>query len=198
MIEEQASDKLKEYASTINLASGKMLQLLNDLLDISKIEAGKLDLKLTETDFINLVEQNVKINRYLALNKEIQLFVDYEEAPLLALIDGEKIEQVLNNLIGNAIKYSPRNSIVRVKIFTKDDQLVTQVIDQGQGIRAHEINEIFQPFKKSSSAPTGGESSHGLGLAIVKKIIEGHQGTIGVESETGKGSIFTFTVPLKS
>lgn len=198
MLEEQTSDKLKEYASTINLASGKMLQLLNDLLDISKIEAGKLDLKLTETDFINLVEQNIKINRYLALNKEIRLFVDYEKAPLIVLIDGEKIEQVLNNLIGNAIKYSPRNTTVRVKIFTKNDQLVTQVTDQGQGIPAHELSGIFQPFKKASSAPTGGESSHGLGLAIVKKIIEGHQGTILVESEIGKGSTFTFTLPLKS
>lgn len=197
LLEEQTNDNLKEYASTINLASGKMLQLLNDLLDISKIEAGKLDLKLTETDFINLAEQNIKINRYLAINKGIRLFVDYEIAPQIVQIDAEKIEQVLNNLIGNAIKYSQRNTTVRVKIFSNDDQLFVQVIDQGQGIRAHEINEIFQPFKKASSSPTGGESSHGLGLAIVKKIIEGHHGTIHAESEIGKGSTFTFTLPLK-
>lgn len=197
MLEEQVSDDLKEYASTINIASGKLLQLLNDLLDISKIEAGKLDLKIDTVDFINLAEQNIKMNRYLAINKGIRLFVEYDATPQIVQIDAEKIEQVLNNLIGNAIKYSPRNTTVRVKILSQNNQLVVQVIDQGQGIRAHEINEIFQPFKKASSSPTGEESSHGLGLAIVKKIIEGHHGTIHAESEIGKGSTFTFTLPLK-
>jgi signal transduction histidine kinase len=114
---------------------------------------------------------------------------------ILSFDDG-KIDQVLNNLIGNAIKYSNPNTTITVKVFIENDHIVTQIIDNGQGIPETEINDIFRPFKRSSVRPTSGESSHGLGLAIVKKIIEGHNGEVGVSSEVGKGSNFYFTLPI--
>jgi signal transduction histidine kinase len=197
LLEEQSDGNLKEYASMISKESSKMLQLLNDLLDISKIEAGKLDLKTKKTNYIALVKHTVKINNFIAQKKNIKIVCDFETTNQILEIDEGKIEQVLNNLFSNATKYSYPNSKITVKIFRKDNQVVTQVIDQGQGIPEKEIEGIFNPFKKTSVHPTGSESSHGLGLAIVKKIIEGHHGNVGVTSKIGEGSVFYFTLPVE-
>ncbi|MDD2281683.1 MAG: HAMP domain-containing sensor histidine kinase, partial [Bacteroidales bacterium] len=176
--------------------SSKMLSLLNDLLDISKIEAGKLDLKKDEIDYNAFVAQNIRMNELLAKSKGIKIVSDLEVRGLIVSVDEEKINQVLNNLIGNAIKYSYPGSTITVKVFKEINQLVTQVIDNGQGIPEKEIEGLFYPFKQTSVRPTSGETSHGLGLAIVKKIIEGHNGHVGVSSEFGKGSVFSFILPI--
>jgi signal transduction histidine kinase len=196
LLEEQSDGEFKEYASILSKESSKMLHLLNDLLDISKIEAGRLDLKKARTNYIELVKQNIEINNFIAQKKNIKIESDFEITNLLLEIDGGKIEQVLNNLLSNAIKYSYPDSKIVVKIFSERNQVVTQIIDQGQGIPDKEIDGIFNPFKKTSIHPTGSESSHGLGLAIVKKIVEGHKGNVGVTSNFGKGSFFFFTLPL--
>ncbi len=196
LLEEEIGDEFKIYTGTITRVSSEMLTLLNDFLDISKIEAGRLDLKSNEIEYISFVEQNIKMNRLIALNKKIKIVSDIEMDSQILHIDSGKIEQVLNNLISNAIKFSYPDSTVIVKVFKEKDQIVTQVIDHGQGIPENEIDKIFDPFKKTSVRPTGNENSHGLGLAIVKKIVEGHHGTVGVTSEFGKGSIFYFTIPL--
>jgi len=114
----------------------------------------------------------------------------------LLFFDIERINQVLNNLIGNAIKYSFPDTIITIKVFIKNNLITTQIIDQGQGISTNELASIFLPFKRTSTKPTAGENSHGLGLAIVKRIIEGHNGTVKVTSELNKGSVFQFTLPL--
>jgi len=129
-------------------------------------------------------------------NKRIKIESDFEMSDQILSFDDGKIEQVLNNLIGNAIKYSYPDSTILVKVLKENNQIVTQVIDQGQGISEKEIEGVFYPFKKTSTRPTGGETSHGLGLAIVKRIIEGHGGIVGVNSEKGKGSVFYFTLPI--
>lgn len=197
LLEEQADGNQKEYASMISKESSKMLQLLNDLLDISKIEAGKLDLKTTKTNYIALVKQNIKINNFIAQKKNIKIVSDFETTNQILEIDAGKIEQVLNNLLSNATKYSYSNSKITVKIFRESNQVITQVIDHGQGIPEKELVGIFNPFKKTSVHPTGSESSHGLGLAIVKKIIDGHHGRVGVTSKIGEGSVFYFTLPIE-
>ena len=196
LLEEQIGDEFKDYTGIIIKESSKMLNLLNDLLDISKIEAGKLDLKKDEIDYIAFVIQNIRMNEFLAKNKGIKIVTDFEIPELIVSIDDGKIDQVLNNLIGNAIKYSYPDSTVTVKVFREINQVITQVIDNGQGIPEKEVDGIFYPFKQTSVRPTSGETSHGLGLAIVKKIIEGHNGHVGVTSEFGKGSIFSFTLPI--
>jgi signal transduction histidine kinase len=104
---------------------------------------------------------------------------------------------VLNNLISNAIKYSHSDTTIRIEVFKEKSFVVTRVIDQGQGIPENELPHVFKPFQKASTKPTAGEKSTGLGLAIVKRIIEGHQGEIGVKSEVGKGSIFFFKLPCR-
>jgi len=196
LLEESIDDEYKDYTKVITKMSSKMLNLLDDLLDISKIEAGKLDLKKDEIDYKAFVTQNVRMNEFLARSKGIKIVSDLGMSELIVSIDKEKIDQVLNNLIGNAIKYSYPDSTITVKVFKALNQIVTQVIDNGQGIPEKEIDGLFYPFKQTSVRPTSGEASHGLGLAIVKKIIEGHNGHVDVTSEFGKGSVFSFFLPI--
>lgn len=192
----RVDNELKNYARIINDVSSTMLHQLDDLLDISKIEAGKLDLRKSETDYTEFVLQNIRMNDFLAQNKKIHVESDMGPEHQILMIDHDKIGQVLNNLIGNAIKYSYPYSTITVKVSREEGRIVTQVIDQGQGIPREELEDVFRLYKKTSVKPTNGETSHGLGLAIVKKIVEGHKGEVGVKSEVGKGSIFYFTLPL--
>jgi signal transduction histidine kinase len=196
LLEKQTGEEHKKYTEIISGTSSTMLQLINDLLDISKIESGKLDLKKNETDYIAFIKRNVKMNDYFAQNKNIGIVSEFGMENQLLSFDDGKIDQVLNNLIGNAIKYSNPDTTITVKVFKEENKIVTQIMDNGQGIPEQEINDIFKPFKRTSVKPTSGESSHGLGLAIVKKIVEGHNGEVGVSSVVGKGSNFYFTLPI--
>ena len=110
--------------------------------------------------------------------------------------DPGKITQVVNNLISNAIKFSNPGTTINVNSFQTDTEIYISVQDQGQGIPKNELDKLFQPFSKLSVRSTAGERSTGLGLNIAKRIITGHQGRIWVESEVGKGSTFTFSLPL--
>jgi signal transduction histidine kinase len=195
---ENLSEKQKEFLKKIYDTSKFMLELLNNLLDISKIESGKLELEITKNDYPDFVRKNVEFNRLFATEKGILIDLAPLEDNLLVDFDKNKMEQVLNNLISNAIKYSHPNTTIRIEVEREKDFIVTKVIDQGQGIPENELPHVFKPFQKASTKPTAGEKSTGLGLAIVKKIVEGHQGIIGVESEVGKGSTFFFKLPLSS
>ena len=115
--------------------------------------------------------------------------------PVLAL-DEQKLEQALNNLIGNAVKFSYPESVVEVDIRRLGEEVVVSVRDHGQGIPAHETKQLFQPFATTSVRGTAGEKSTGLGLAITRKVVEGHGGRIWLESRVGEGSTFSFSLPL--
>ncbi|HYG10440.1 MAG TPA: HAMP domain-containing sensor histidine kinase [Pyrinomonadaceae bacterium] len=185
-----------KFISVIRKNSDFMLKLITDLLYISKIEAGKLQLELKETDLIALLERNIELNRLLAEQKQINiLFAHPENLPPL-VVDAPKIEQVLNNLISNGIKFSHPGTTVEVLASRREKEAVVSVRDEGQGIPAEEIDKLFIPFENLSVKSTGGEQSTGLGLAIVKRIVEGHGGRIWVQSERGVGSNFSFTLPL--
>ncbi len=177
-------------------ASDFMLELVNDLLDITKIESGKLNLKLKPTDLGALVESKVAFNRTLAEKKQIKLLLHHDDADLMMLLDAFKLEQVLNNLLSNAIKFSYPDSKIEIRVARRDNEAIISVKDEGQGIPADELDKLFKPFEKTSVKSTAGERSTGLGLAIVRKIIVGHQGSIWVESEVGKGSTFYVSLPI--
>jgi two-component system cell cycle sensor histidine kinase PleC len=192
---ENLSEKQKEFLKKIYDTSKFMLELLNNLLDISKIESGKLELEMTKNNYPDFVKKNIEFNRFFATEKSISIDLVLPDDILPFDFDKNKIEQVLNNLISNAIKYSHPNTTIRIEVLKEKEFVVTKVIDQGQGIPENELPHVFKPFQKASTKPTAGEKSTGLGLAIVKKIVEGHQGKIGVESEVGKGSTFFFKLP---
>jgi signal transduction histidine kinase len=185
----------QELLSDINNSVDFMQGLVHDLLDVARIESGKLELLRQPTDLVALVQHNLVLNRVYAGQKDIHLtFACDDHIPLL-MLDRAKIEQVLNNLLTNAIKFSHPHTTVAVRIACIAGSVVMSVKDQGQGIPADELDQLFQPFQKTSVASTGGESSTGLGLMIVHKIITGHGGTIRVESEWGQGSTFYVSFP---
>ena len=172
-----------------------MLRLVDELLDITKIESGTLQLDMQPTDVVEFVERNLALNRVVAESKDISLAFD-PPADLPAIeMDAAKMEQVLNNLLSNAIKYSHAGTRVDVLVELSEGALRLSVSDQGQGIPEDEQAELFTPFQQTSVRATEGEKSTGLGLAITKRIVAGHRGRIWVESEVGTGSTFHVELP---
>lgn len=196
---DEAADILSEehngFLSVIRRSSEFMLQMVNDLLDVAEIESGQLRLDLHPQDVAALVERNVALNQVLAARKGIELILAQDGAIPNILADGSKIEQVLNNLIGNAVKFSYPGSTVQVCLSCENGWVVISVRDEGPGIPAGERDRLFQPFAKTSVKSTGGEKGTGLGLAIVRRIILGHGGEIWVESEVGEGTTFYVSLP---
>ncbi len=190
-------DEITEFLQMINKTSVHSLRLINDLLNISKIEAGKLELKKETVNYIDFLNGIIKINQFFARNKQMTLRLSVDENIPSVVIDSEQMGQVLDNLISNAIKYSFQGTYIDIVAEFKNNQVVTHVIDQGQGIPQDELPMIFHEFQKTSVKTTGGELSTGLGLAIVKKIVERHGGKISVQSEVGKGSDFFFSIPVE-
>jgi PAS domain S-box-containing protein len=189
--------KRADFLRRIHSSSKFMLKLIDDLLDVAKIEAGKLDLELATGDLCGLIEENLTMNRMLAEKKGIRLDYAPECGMPLFRFDRGKVEQVLNNLISNALKFSAPDTVVTVQASrARDESVVVSVRDQGQGIPAEELDKLFKPFGKTSVRSTAGEKSTGLGLAICRKIVEGHGGRIWAESEIGKGSTFSFSLPV--
>jgi signal transduction histidine kinase len=179
-------------------SSRRMSNLINNLLDMPTIRNGCLDLKLKEVDVANLIRTSVDFNKIIGQQKNIVLRHEVSNDIGPARLDPERIRQVIDNLTGNAIKYSESGTIVTIGAKKAAGSLVIWVEDQGIGIRQEELSRIFDEYAKTSSKPTAGESSHGLGLAIVKRMVELHGGSIHVASETGKGTRFTLSFPLQS
>lgn len=195
-LNENLTDKQREFLRRINDSSKFMVNLINDLLDISKIESGRLELEITKNDYVDFLKNNIDLNKYFANEKGISINLILENTIPLVDFDKNKFEQVLNNLISNAIKYSYPDTTIHIEVARQGNFVVTKVIDQGQGIPEDEMPYIFKAFQRASVKPTAGEKSTGLGLAITKRIVEGHQGEIGVESQVGKGSTFYFKLPI--
>jgi signal transduction histidine kinase len=189
----------KEFVTVIRTTMQDMLSLLNNILDITAIESGRLTLKPSKVPVYDFVERVCRLNRRIAEQKDIQLITDLRPGVPPFTFDPQRIEQVLNNLLSNAFKFSNGGTVVTMRIEQKVSGFVEfSVIDQGQGIKADEVDKIFGAFQKGSSKPTGDETSTGLGLSICKRIVELHGGEIAAESEWGKGSRFYFTLPLDS
>lgn len=189
-------EDFKEFIVIIRETIQQMLVLLDDLLDITAIEAGKLTLRPETVAIAPFIERICKLSYRIGEQKGIQLVTDV--APDLPPItfDPRRIEQVLNNLLSNAFKFSHGGTTVTVQVRTHPDAVEFAVIDQGQGIRANEIDMVFGEFQRVSTKPTGDEGSTGLGLSICRRIVDLHNGHIAVDSAIGQGSRFYFTLPL--
>lgn len=184
------------FINTIYESSEFMLTLLNDLLDISAIESQKLKLHKEKVNYTELIINNIKLNRILSKKKKIAIDLNVKNKIPELYIDEDKIVQVLNNFISNAIKYSHSKTTITAEVKADSKFVTTKIIDQGQGIPKKELPLVFKAFKKTSVQSTAGEKSTGLGLAITQKIVKVHKGKIGVESQVGKGSTFYFTLPI--
>lgn len=197
---ERAADRLLEKEQgllrTIVTRSQFMLGLINDLLDVSKIEAGSLELNRHPGNWMSFLRHNAALNGELAARKEVRVAVAPEGGSFTASFDRGKMDQVLDNLMDNAVKFSPRGSTVTVTVTEGEGLVHTTITDEGEGIPEEELPHLFEAFHRGTTSPTAGESGTGLGLAIARRIVEGHNGTIGAESRKGRGSTFFFTLPV--
>lgn len=173
-----------------------MLGLINNLLNIAVIESGQITLNVHPVDFKKLVQDNVTVSQELAAKKQIKLLFKCSDPIPQVVCDSERIEEVLNNLIINAIKFSNPGTIIEVSLQPGHDDVTIVVKDQGMGIPKELKERLFQPFMKGLKG-TGNEAGTGLGLAIVNKIVMKHGGKIWVESEVGKGTTFFVSLPYK-
>lgn len=184
------------FLQQIRESADYMSDLILDMLDVSKIESGQMELLREPADPAELVEQALVILRHTAEEKNITLSPRIESGIQLT-VDRRKMLQVISNLTSNAIKYSPAGSEVILELVTEEASMALRVIDQGCGIDSADQQRIFEPFGRvKENRPTGGESSTGLGLFISRSIIEAHGGRLQVESAAGQGSTFTMYLPL--
>jgi signal transduction histidine kinase len=190
------SEPAREIIQESQRSCNSMLLLINDLLDMSAIESGLLKLNPKETDLGEFLLGCVQLNAHAAAKKSIRVTVDAVQGCPKVYVDVERLKQVMNNLLTNAIKYSPLGTAVAVEVYVKGQEVCVSVQDHGQGIAPDDMSKLFKDFSKTKTRPTAGEESTGLGLAIARRIVETHGGKIWATSESGKGSTFSFTVPI--
>ncbi|WP_344712769.1 PAS domain S-box protein [Winogradskyella damuponensis] len=191
------NDEQKKQLSMVKNSGEHLLGLINDVLDISKIEAGKLKVFYYAFDYLASLERTIEFLLPQALAKGLKMRTEITEMDITIMSDERRIEQVLLNLLSNAIKFSKKGTIL-VKVNVKDDFVITQVIDQGIGIQKEDLVKLFMPFIQLEVGLSRNHEGTGLGLAICKNLIEKLGGTIAVTSEFGKGSNFTFKLPLEN
>ena len=164
-------------------------------MDLGRIESGRLRLDKQPTDLGRLVSNTIKSME--ALSARHRLVSDFPAEPLVAMVDSKRVEQVLRNLLDNAIKYSPEGGTITVQAYPDNAQILIAVSDEGIGIPAEEWDRIFERFHRVENAITRRMRGAGLGLAVCQGIVEAHGGRIWVESQPGAGSTFCFTLPLR-
>ena len=185
------------YVDTVKRQTQHMIDLLNDLLDITQIESGKLSLRPELIPLKSYLTQIAAMHNQLARPKGTKVELG-TVTDGIATADPLRLRQVLDNLISNAVKYSPPGSTVWVGAEHKDDCWQVSVRDQGPGLTEDDRPRLFNNFARLSARPTGGEKSVGLGLAITRRVVEAHGGEINVDSVPGKGATFWFTLPDQS
>lgn len=186
----------REMVENIHSASDGMLRMVNELLDVSVIDAGELKIDRQPINLEELLERSVALNTITAAKKGSQIHYQPNPIPVVALIDGPKVAQVVDNLLTNAIKFSPPQATITMDLQTTSTAFTITVRDQGPGIPEGEKHKLFQDFSCTSVRPTAGEKSTGLGLAICRKIVEGHLGTIRADNQATGGCAFSFSIPI--
>lgn len=192
--EQLSVDEQRTYLEMIHRLSTHMCSLVNNILDISLIESGRLELCKTPVAMPQVIRDVLIDHTHQAAKKEICLGFDRIDGGTI-LADATRLRQVIDNLVCNAIKYSPRGGRVCISGLSEEPGYRIIVADNGPGIPEDERDQLFRDFHRLSTRPSGGEKSTGLGLAIAKRIVEAHGGLIGVESSSGSGARFWFTVP---
>jgi signal transduction histidine kinase len=183
------------YLGTMHKASKHLLNVVNSLLDFSKLEAKRVELDLTELDLHSLVEETVDPLKRIAETKSTQLIVLASEGDCQIRADAVRIAQVIVNLVGNAIKFSDGQGAVTIGVRAEADACVISVSDQGIGIAGADQQRIFESFSQVDSSNTRRFGGTGLGLSITKRLVELHAGQIWLESELGRGSTFHVRLP---
>ena len=190
------NEKQEEYLKDIYASGQHLLSLINDILDLSKIEAGRMELELTDFDLPTAVDNALTLVRERAGRRGIALHQAVDQRLGQIRGDERKIKQVLLNLLSNALKFTPEGGRVDVRATVSDDMAEVSVSDTGVGIAPEDQEAVFEEFRQVGTADKKVEGT-GLGLALSRKFIELHRGRIWVQSQLDVGSTFTFRVPVR-
>lgn len=184
----------REFYQIIDAECDRLTRLINDLLNVSRIEAGRaLELNPKEIEIRPLVERVVSVQR--SYTNKHNIIIDLEDDLPIIIADEDKLDQILTNLVNNAIKYSPNGGEIRVTCRKNGDGVLFSVSDQGMGIPPEHLPKVFERFHRVDNRDTRKVGGTGIGLFLVKHLVEAHGGKIWVESEVGKGTTFYFTLP---
>jgi signal transduction histidine kinase len=192
----EINDKQAEYVGDILQSGQHLLSLINDILDLSKIEAGRMELALSDLDLPSIIENTLILVRERAVRRGITLGRTVDDRLGTIRADERKVKQVLLNLLSNALKFTPEGGKIDVRAAVSDGVAEISVTDTGVGIAPEEQDAVFEEFRQVGTASKKIEGT-GLGLAISRKFIELHGGRIWVTSQVGSGSTFAFTLPLQ-
>lgn len=187
-------DRQGYYLTIVRDETNRLNRLVNDLLDLARMEAGEVSMNLKITDINELVRRCVIKLETLLVNKNIMVEADFEEEDMYVNADCDAIERVIYNLLHNSIKFTPENGKIKITTKVQKDKVIVSIEDNGRGMESSELDRIWERFYKSDKSRSLDKTGTGLGLAIVKNIINEHKQQIWVESESGKGTRFAFTL----
>jgi two-component system sensor histidine kinase ResE len=193
----ETEEEKKEMAKVIYDESLRMGRLVNELLDLARMEAGHIQLTIEEVDLASFINRIIRKFQGIVKENEINISANISEEVTHFSFDPDRIEQVLTNLIDNAIRHTPKGGYVLVSIVRDEKGIHMEVKDSGSGIPEEDLPFVFERFYKADKARTRGRSGTGLGLAIAKNIIDAHRGQISVQSKLGQGTTFSFFLPRK-
>ena len=192
------NDKQRSYVGNVLVSGRHLLQLVNDILDISKVEAGRMDLAYERTPIGSIIDVVRSVIHAVAAKKGIELEVQVPPSLPEVNVDPGRIKQVLYNLISNAIKFTPRGGVVRLAARADEQNLVVTVSDTGVGIAREDLPRLFREFEQLRQPGGVRPEGTGLGLALTRRLVELHGGKVEVESTLGRGSTFSVHLPLRS
>jgi PAS domain S-box-containing protein len=192
------NEKYEEYATLIYDSGQLLLDLISDMLDMAKIEAGKLELNIETVDFNGTIEDSVRMLRDRAENGGLELTVDLPAEPLCISADKRAVKQILLNLLTNAIKFTPAGGTIGVSVALESGFAVITVADTGIGIPAEDLDRLGHPFEQVNGDPMLAKNGSGLGLALVRALTEKHGGTLTIMSEEGVGTEVRATFPIQA
>ena len=196
---ETLSERHEKFLGYIMSSGVSMAQIINDFLDVALIESGYFPVMRQKLSFSGLLEENIELHKMVSSKNGIDIKIDQQDTLPEIYIDKSKIEQVLNNVVGNAIEHSPENGQITIKARLLNGFIEVSIVDQGPGIPESISTSLFRPFATDASKKPNGKVGYGLGLAISKKIIEAHGGEISANNNIdGRGATFTFTLPDNS
>ncbi|WP_331350586.1 PAS domain-containing protein [Cellvibrio sp. UBA7671] len=189
-------DKIQSMLGIAHKNAKRLTLLINDLLDMEKILAGKMEFDLHEQSLLSILEASLESNKAYADSYDITLVLQLEVNDLRARVDAQRLQQVLTNFISNAVKFSPKEGQVEIRLSQQGDQAVIEVVDHGPGISDEFRSRIFQKFSQADSSDSRQRGGTGLGLSISKAFVERMNGNIGFESEPGQGATFFARFPI--
>ena len=189
--------QVQERLDRINKHTDNLVKLINDLLDISRIESGRVEMKFTKANIAAMIDNVHDLLTPQLREKNIKLVREVDQNLPEIPVDATQIERVFINLVNNAIKFTPEKGTIIVRAKREPEKIAVSVIDTGIGIKKEDLNKLFNEFYRVDNEINQNVKGTGLGLALAKKIIEAHRGTMSVTSEPQKGSTFYFTLPIE-